>query len=1144
MSLQFVLGSSGSGKTEYIYRQIVEQAGKHPKQNFLVIVPEQFTMSTQQKLVELAPNHAIMNIDVLSFKRLAYRVFDEMGRNDIRVLEETGKNLVLKKLARREEEHLTVLRPNMNRMGYIGEVKSLISELVQYNVSPDRLEDVARRDELSPVLRAKLQDIVTMYRAFTDFMEGSYITAEEILNILSDLAKDSAILRDSVLVFDEFTGFTPIQNDLMRQLLQVTERVIVTLTMDAKEDFYLCRGEEELFYLSKKTIQTLMQMAEWLHVEVLEPIVLEGSADKRFAKAPDLAFLEQNLFRVSVSQSEKEVEQIHLAATRTPREELTLVAREINRLIRQGYRYREMAVVTGSMEAYQNYMEPIFTKYEIPYFMDATKEVLFHPFTEFIRAGLEVINSDFSYESVMRFLRCGFSGMEEDEIDRLDNYLLATGIRGKKAWSKRFLKLPGRAQLYDLDKLDAMRASVWESLLPLSNVFADTEATVHDGIVAYYEVLVGMDIEHQLWAREKQYLEQNEQTKAKEYGQIYKIVLQLFEKYNELLGEEPLAIDDFTEVLDAGLSAASVAVIPPGYDSVTFGDIERTRLNHIKILFFVGVNDGIIPKSANAGGIISEYEREALLDADMELAPGARKQAFIQRFYLYRNLTKPSEQLYISYAKVDSEGKAIRPSYLIGVIRKLFPKLELQNVEEIEARTDFYTKQAAIDYLIHGERDEAWYALAKYFCDGTKSEQDMTLRLLSASYACYENTPISRGVALALYGRKMEGSVTRLERFAACAYAHYLQYGLKLSERQTSSFESVDMGNIYHTALQRYSLKLAASQYDWFGVPDAEREAIAAEAMQEALENYPDMSIYASAESKHRMKRMMSIFQQTVWALTKQVRAGRFVPKEFEVRFSELDHMDALEYALADDVSMKLTGRIDRVDTFDDGEKLCVKVIDYKSGNTSFDLIRIYQGLQLQLVVYMNAALELGKAKNATKDVLPGGILYYHIDDPVIEADTELSDEDAKHALLKELRPDGLVNADAQIYLAMDENLEGKSEVIPVELKKSGELSARSKVASSEEFEILEQYVHNKIAEQGQKIYAGDVRVNPYQNGTDCSCNFCPYASVCGIDTKIPGYHYRTLESLKKDEVIAKMQIVNAIKADENKKIKLRIDKI
>ena len=675
MSLQFVLGSSGSGKTEYIYRQIVEQAGEHPKQNFLVIVPEQFTMSTQQKLVELAPNHAIMNIDVLSFKRLAYRVFDEMGRNDIRVLEETGKNLVLKKLARREEEHLTVLRPNMNRMGYIGEVKSLISELVQYNVSPDRLEDVARRDELSPVLRAKLQDIVTMYRAFTDFMEGSYITAEEILNILSELAKDSAILRDSVLVFDEFTGFTPIQNDLMRQLLQVTERVIVTLTMDAKEDFYLCRGEEELFYLSKKTIQTLMQMAERLHVEVLEPIVLEGCADKRFAKAPDLAFLEQNLLRISVAQSEKEVEQIHLAATRTPREELTLVAREINRLIRQGYRYREMAVVTGSMEAYQKYMEPIFTKYEIPYFMDTTKEVLFHPFIEFIRATLEIITGNYSYEAMMRFLRCGFCAVAQKDLDACDNYLMATGIRGHGAWNKRWLRMPRQKSMYDLEKLNEIRENIADILEPVYEVFSREDACVSDGVLALYQLLVRLDVEKQLWQREQELLEADEQTKSKEYGQIFEIVMHLLEKYNLLLGQEPLDAESFTEVLDAGLSAASVAVIPPGYDSVTIGDIERTRLNHVEILFFVGVNDGLIPKSSNHGGIISEYEREMLLESDIELAPGAREQAFIQRFYLYRNLTKPSRQLYMSYARIDREGKALRPSYLVAVIRRIFPKL-------------------------------------------------------------------------------------------------------------------------------------------------------------------------------------------------------------------------------------------------------------------------------------------------------------------------------------------------------------------------------------------------------------------------------------------------------------------------------------
>ena len=316
MALQFVLGSSGSGKTEYIYERLVRQAGEHPKKNYLVIVPEQFTMQTQQKLVELAPNHAIMNIDVLSFKRLAYRVFDDMGMQDIQVLEETGKNLVLRRLAQEQEETLTVLRANMNRMGYIGEVKSMISELVQYRISPEQLVDLTEDKTISPVLSAKLRDVATMYRAFCDFMKDSFVTAEEILNVLKNLVPQSETLRDAVLVFDEFTGFTPIQNDLMRELLQVTEHIYITLTIDAAEDFYHCSGNEELFALSKKTILSLMKMAEELHVQVMEPVVMTDSAHKRFKLAPALAFMEQNLFRPRPAKYTKPVEEIHLAAVK------------------------------------------------------------------------------------------------------------------------------------------------------------------------------------------------------------------------------------------------------------------------------------------------------------------------------------------------------------------------------------------------------------------------------------------------------------------------------------------------------------------------------------------------------------------------------------------------------------------------------------------------------------------------------------------------------------------------------------------------------------------------------------------------------------------------------------------------------------
>ena len=782
-------------------------------------------------------------------------------------------------------------------------------------------------------------------------------------------------------------------------------------------------------------------------------------------------------------------------------------------------------MVTGAVEAYQSYMDPVFTKYEIPYFMDTTKEVLFHPFIECIRAALEIVDTNFSYEAVMRFLRCGFCDIAEDDLDRLDSYLVATGIRGKAAWSRRWGHMPRQKTLYDLEQLEKLREKIYGYLEPFAAVFARKDARVSDGIRALYQLLTQLDTQHQLWNREQQLLAQGEETRSREYAQIYTIVMQLLEKYNLLLGEEPLQIRDFTEVLEAGLSAADVAVIPPGYDSVTIGDIERTRLNHIRILFFIGVNDGVIPKAANAGGIISEYERE-LLAEKVELAPGAREQAFIQRFYLYRNLTKPSEKLYVSYAKVDSEGKAIRPSYLTGVLRKLFPTLKLQEPEHMEAHTDFYTKEAAEDYLVFGPHEEAWYALARWFLqENDMQKQEKIRKLLHAPYTRYEGEPISRAVALALYGRHPYGSITRLERFAACAYAHFLQYGLKLAERETSTFESVDMGNIYHTALERYSRKLEQSEYDWFVVPDAVRRQMAENAMQEAIAGYPGMAVCDTAENAYQRKRMLAIFDQTVWALTRQVRAGQFVPEKFEVTFDELEGKESLEYRLSHDVTMRLEGRIDRLDTFEDENKISIKVMDYKSGNTKFDLIRVYRGLQLQLVVYMDAAMEMLRGQHPKKEILPGGILYYHIDDPVLESDTPLSDEEAEQALLFALRPDGLVNSGEEIYRAMDQNFEGKSQMIPVEIKKNGEIStARSKVASTEEFAVITRYVEHEIRQCGEAIYAGNIAVNPYRSDIETSCTYCPYASVCGMDAKIPGYEYRQFASMKKEEVLDQMQ--------------------
>lgn len=1130
MALKLILGNSGSGKTEYMYEQVVRAAEANMRKTYLVVVPEQFTMQTQRKLVDLSTNHAIMNIDVLSFQRLAYRIFDELGKTDIKILEETGKNLVLRKLSQEQEDNLTVLRGNMHRMGYIGEVKSFISELMQYNISPNQLEESIQEEKFSKSLSAKLKDISVMYRGFTEYLEGNYITQEELLHVLIRVAEESKILRDSVLVLDEFTGFTPVQVELLRKLMPICSEIWVSLTIDAKENFLHSKGMQELFDMPKKTIRTLMDLAQQTGCEVLEPVVITGGEKKRFKDAPALYFMEQNLFRTSYQRQFGQTDEIQIFSLKNPKEELTWAARKINDLVQNhGYRYKDIAVVSGNVETYESYVEQVCAKYDIPYFLDTTKDVLFHPFIEFVRAILEVVESDFSYHAMMRLLRTGYCGFKQYEIDTLENYLLATGIRGQKMWGKKWLRMPKNERAYDLESLEAIRQKFMADFAPVRTTFFET-STIAEMIQAIYAYMVGLEVEKKLFDKEKELLEAGEQTKSKEYGQIYRVVMDLFEKCVQVLGQETVSIQELSEILDAGFEAAKVAVIPPGYDSVTIGDIERTRLNHVKVLLFLGVNDGIVPKSVNQGGILSQFERDAMEAADITLAPGTREQAFIQKFYLYLNMTKPSHQLCLTYSRVDSEGKALRPSYLIRTILRMFPDMSVQEMGDLEQILDLSTPKAAREYFLTNKRSPQWLALAKCFMESEDEQiRENSKAILDAFYYQYHHDPISHVVAEAIYGKNIEGSVTRLESFARCAYSHYLTYGLKLREREESGFESVDMGNLYHTAVEIYSKKLAESKYDWFTVPDEIREHFAETSMEEAILSYPNLSIYATAENAHMAGRMGHIFKQTIWALTTQVRKGRFVPNEFEVAFSKADHLDALTFDLEQENHIRLRGRIDRLDTCIDDNRMYVKVIDYKSGSTKFDLIKLYHGMQLQLVVYMNAAMELEKKKHAQKEIVPGGLFYYHIDDPVIEITGEVSEEEIQEAILKELKPDGLVNKEEAVYRAMDDAFEQKSDVIPVEIKKNGELSARSSVASAEEFGVLSEYVNHCIVNMGNAIYEGTVEVSPFVEGQTSSCDYCPYKAICGFDRKIEGYQERKPRKLDKREILERMESDNAI---------------
>lgn len=1140
MSLQFIFGNSGSGKSTYLYQQVLEEARKNPDKNYLVLVPEQFTMSTQRELVRLQKAHAIMNVDVLSFPRLAYRVFDELGQENLMVLEETGKNLVLRKIAEEKKANLKILGSNMNKMGYVGEVKSLISELSQYNITPDVLQEFLSCADISETLRMKLQDVLTLYEGFRNFLKGRFITSEEILTLLCEVAGDSAIIKDSVIVFDEFTGFTPIQNNLIAKLLVVAEKLMVSLTMDYREDFFHSRGDHELFAMSKKTVKVLLDMADKLHVQVEEPVVLNkgwryvqtGSKDAMLTDAGALEdgtnksalyFMEQNLFRTWNKKWQNTTDEIQIYQHRNPKEEISYVANEIAALVRrEKYHYADIAVVTGDVNLYSNYVAETFEQYGIPFFVDQTKNILYHPLIEFVRAALEVIETGFAYESVFRFLRCGLCGISEEQIDILENYVLAKGIRGIKKWQNTWTFVRN-GEVDELIELNQIRGEVVALLLPLYQVFSEESVQVKAVAKALYDLLWNLDIEGQMKKKEYLYEETGDFAKAKEYSQIYRILMDLLDKVVALLGEEKITISEFADIMDAGFDAAKVAVIPPGKDKVTIGDIERTRLQHIKVLFFVGVNDGVVPKSENKSGIISQFERELLSDAKMELAPSTRQRVFIQKFYLYLNMTKPSDRLYISFSKVNAEGKALRPSYLVGTIQKLFPQLLVTEVPQVRTSEQILTPESGMEFFLQGlgEKSEIefWNALTHWYLKDERF-RDQVQKLLDAAYDSYSEEPISHAVTKALYGTTLENSVTRLERFASCAFAHYLQYGLGLKERELLQFASVDMGNIYHEILEHFSKQVEVSEYGWFDMPEEVVNQFVQNAMEEVVAGYKGAEAFEDAKNRYLLSRMKQTLYCTVWALIHQVKKGRFIPSEFEVSFSGYSDFNAIRFHLSEEEKMNLRGRIDRVDTYEEDDKVYVRIIDYKSGNTSFSLLNLYHGLQLQLVVYMNAAMELVAKKHPDKQIEPAGIFYYHVKHPMIDGIGNESDEEIRKALLEQLKLNGLVNEKPEVYRGMDTELGSSSSVIPVGLKADGSLRATSKVASAEEFSVISEYVNRKITETGQQIFAGDVTMSPYQLEKRSGCDYCPYHAVCGFDSRLPGHSYRKLEAIDDSETV------------------------
>lgn len=1193
MGLRIVYGRAGSGKSSLCLEEIkiaLNIGGECP---LVLIVPEQFSLQAEKNLTRAAGSAGIFRAEVLSFRRLAFRVFSEVGGISRRHLNAAGKSMLLFKIMVSLGSELKVFSGAALRKGFTKTLSDAVTEFKRYDITPEKLAGAIAMMEEGLSLKDKLSDLALVYAEFEKILHQNYMDADDDLVELYKKLDYSTQFDGAEIWIDEFSGFTPQEYKVIGKLIKKAKRVTICLCTDCLSN-EPGDGAPMVFAPVRNTAVKLAKLAVAVGVEVERPVAL-GVADAvtsgaltagvrgaqggvvpdaatagtaalgtavsggerlspRFAASEELSHLEQNFYKYPYSKFKKNSGDVKLSSSANIYSEVEDAARDIIRLCReQGFRYRDIAVTMRNPEGYRSIVKSVFMRFGIPFFIDGKRNIDGHPLIVFILSALEIFTDSWSYEAVFRYARTGLSGVEREELDHLENYVLANGIRGN-AWIRQnnwdYPVEPsgrdGEPSKRELDSLARINAARRKLAAPLETFRAKTKGGVKavEFCTALFELLCETGADKKIEELSLRFASGGLLDKADEYRQVWNIAMDVLSQIVEVLGEEKMGTERFSEILAAGFAGHKIGLIPPALDQALVGSIERARSHDIKALYILGVNEGVLPGTKGDEGLLSDIDRESLGQLGLELAGNTTGRCLEERFMVYMALSTPSRYLWLSYPAADRDGKALRPSRVISEVRRILPIVieqstiagtEAGGIPQPAAQEPAFDELAAqLRKRYNGESiHDGWKALYSWFSkkDGWKEKCSNIISGLSYTN---QTDKITGDRAGRLYGRPVFTSVSRMEAYAACPFSYYVRYGLKAKERRMFRFDPVDAGTFMHHIIDEFSRMLVKNGISWRALDKgwcAEQVSMLVD-MQLAARGGSVLGsskryIYLSG----RLKRTVI---KSIMLISRHIEMSGFEPSGYEVEFGDTGRYPPISIELPSGECIKMTGRIDRIDSMTNEDGTYLRIIDYKSGNKALKLSDIYYGLQLQLVTYLDAVLEMEEEAECGNNVsgpgeasvsgagkqgmLPAGILYFRLDDPLVRCDRESTYEDIEKAIMRELRMKGLVLADVKLVREMDRQIDGESLIIPARVNKDGSLG-RSSAATKEQFGVLCGYVRKTLASIGSEILDGNVAISPYKKRTMTACTYCSFSSVCQFDTSIRDNRYRIVPDLKEDEL-------------------------
>ncbi|MGD6895937.1 helicase-exonuclease AddAB subunit AddB [Bacillus infantis] len=1156
MSVRFILGRSGSGKTSLCLEEIREKMKIEPNGHPVVyLVPEQMTFLSEYKLITTPGLGGMIRTQVLSFTRLAWKVLQETGGISRYHLNSTGVNMLIRKIIEDKKDELKIFQRAAGKNGFIGQMEQMLTEFKRYCIEPGAL--AGKREELesrrgSRGLQDKLHDMELIYKQFEEGLLGKYVDSEDYFRLLTEKAGMSEYLKNAEVYIDGFYSYTPQEYMIIQQLIRVCKRVTVTFTLDRP---YKTAVPEDLhlFRMSAESYQSVYEIAGMAGAEMEQEVLLNGQQrwDNDSLRHMERAFSSRPAEPFAGKAN------VHIAQAVNRRAEIEGAAREIKRLAaEEGYRFKDIALLMRNGSVYHDIIETIFDDYGIPFFIDQKRTMMNHPLIELIRSSLEVITGYWRYEPVFRAVKTELLfpsradlGVIREKMDKLENYVLAYGVQGEK-WTKKdrwnYRRIRGlefeQIVQTDLEKereeeLNQMRDLIAAPILRLSRRLkkADSGRRLCEAVYLYLEEL---DIPTKLerWKLEEE--DKGNLVKAREHDQAWNAVMELLDQFVEMLGDEKISMKQFASILDSGMESLRFSLVPPAMDQVLAADLDKSRLSDIKAAFVIGLNEGVLPGKFTEEGVLADADREKLLQSGLKIAHGSKVRLLDEDFLAYRAFSTPSSHLYISYPLANEEGKALMPSPYISRANELFPEagqlmwmadpFELPEEEQLlfamneDTSLSYLASQLQMNkrgYKISG----IWWDVYNYYHAHPRLG-DTARKVLSSLH--YENRTarLSEEAAKELYGETIQASVSRMELFHSCPFSHFAQHGLKLRDRKVFRLEAPDIGDLFHAALKFIAETVMDKRMSWSDMTRQECEKLAKEAVEMLAPKLQNEILLSSNRHFYIKRKLENIISRASYILSEHSRASGFSPVGLELGFGPKDKLPPLSFKLRNGTNMELVGRIDRVDKAENENGVYLRVIDYKSSARDLNISEVYYGLALQMLTYLDIIIT-HSGDIAGKKADPAGVMYFHVHNPIVNSPKLLTLDEIEEEIFKKFKMNGLLLGDENVLRLMDKTIDsGDSSIISAGFKKDGTITKRSKVATRDDFESLRKFVRGTYTKTGDAIISGSADISPYKMKDKVPCTFCSFKSVCQFDESVESNEYRVLSPKSNEELMDKIR--------------------